>query len=289
MPKEKVQDLIETKKEYQKKLVEIMKKYYLKFIEKLYIKSLREFQEKLFKIPNWPDEKLEKEYSKFLKFVNDKYELNEEELTKILHIVYGLNIKIMTSLCDDLEVNAPKLFKFWYKCLKRIGKYYYEHPKVMLSELDFKKTKTQIDDCINNTLHKFIPLKEIINSKQRPPQDTYNFENGLGDTEESNKHYGNESNNKLQVTLESQSHSDSLKYISSDEFENEYYVSDNDNDNDNARDKKNPKDVKPEKSEEKHIKLPKYLFPNKKTYKNAKFLKNQKNKNELDENFFDDL
>jgi phage terminase small subunit len=282
MPREKVQDLIETKKEYQKKLVEVLKKYFLKFMERLYDKSLREFQEKLIKVPSWSDDKLDKEYSKFLKFVNDKYDLSEEDLAKTLHIVYGLNIKIMTSICDELEVKAPKLVKFWYKCLKKVSKYFYEHPKVMLSESDFKKTKTQIEESINNTLQKFIPLKEIINAKQKEPQDKYNFDNGIGDTDEYSKPSNNDSNNKLEVTLERQSDSNDLKYISSEEFENEYYVSDKEDGNEVKKEKDN-------KSEEKHIKLPKYLFPNKKNYKNAKFLKNQQNKNELDEHFFDDM
>lgn len=278
MPKEQIQDLIETKKDYQKKLTEVFRKYYMRFIEKMYEKSLREFQEKLFRIPDWSSDRIEKEYNKFLKFIEDKYDLSEDDFTKTLHIVYGLNIKIMTSICTDLEVNAPKLIKFWYKCLKRVAKYYYEHPKVMLSDNDFRKTKIQIEECINYTLQKFIPLKEIIHANKKPPQDTYNFDNGLGDTEESqiNKYHNDNSEKQLEVNLESETDSNGLKYLSSNEFENEYYISDEDK-------------VK-EKSEEKHIKLPKYLFPNKKqNYKNAKLKGAQKGKNELDENFFDDI
>jgi hypothetical protein len=275
MPKEQIQVLVDTKKNYQQKLSEVFKKYYLKFIERLYEKSLREFQEKLLKIPSWSHEKLDKEYKKFLIFVNDKYDLNEEELTKILHIVYGLNIKIMTSICTDLEVTAPKLKKFWYKCLKRIAKYYYEHPKVMLLESDFKKTKIQIDEGINYTLQKFMPLKEIINSNKPPPQDKYNFDNGLGDTDESENYRHNikDEDNKLNVSLDSETESSGLKYLSSNEFENEYYLSD-----------KEEKKESKENSEEKHIKLPKYVFP----YKKHKKVKSQI-KNELDENFFDDI
>jgi hypothetical protein len=282
MPKEQIQDLIETKKDYQSKLIEALKKYYMKFIERLYEKSLREFQEKLLKIPSWSDEKIDKEYNKFLKFIYEKYDLDEDEFTKILHIVYGLNIKIMTSICNNLEVNAPKLKKFWYKCLKRVAKYYYEHPKVMLSENDFKKTKIQVEEGINNILQKFIPLKEIINANKNPPQDKYNFDNGLGDTDNSSPVYNdsNDSKNQLEVMLESETESNGLKYLSSEEFDNEYYVSDKE---DNVK-KTN------EKSEEKHIKLPKYGFPKKRHYKNSKGFKNtQQVKNELDENFFDDI
>jgi hypothetical protein len=185
----------------------------------------------------------------------------------------------MTSICNNLEVNAPKLKKFWYKCLKRVAKYYYEHPKVMLLESDFKKTKIQVEESINNILQKFIPLKEIINANKNPPQDKYNFDNGLGDTDNSSPIY-NDSKNQLEVTLESETESNGLKYLSSEEFDNEYYVSDKEENVKKAN----------EKSEEKHIKLPKYVFPNKKHYKNAKGFKNtQQVKNELDENFFDDI
>lgn len=281
MAKKQVQNLIETKKSYQDKLTGILKKYYMKFIEKLYERSLREFQLKLIKIPSWSDEKIKKEYDKFLKFIKDKYDLSEDDLTKTLHILYGLNIKIMTSICVDVEVNAPKLSKFWYKCLKRIAKYYYEHPKVMLSESDFKKTKIQIIEFVNYTLQKFLPLKEIINASNKPPQDKYNFDDGIDDSEKSeyNKYNNDDiSEKRLQVSLNSRTESSGLKYLSSEEFENEYYLSDNDNGNNN---KSKPKEV----SEEKHIKLPKYLFPQQK--KNNKFKNSYKN--ELDEHFFDDL
>jgi|688.fasta_scaffold260193_1 hypothetical protein len=276
MPREQIQDLIETKKNYQNNLIEVLKKYYMKFIERTYQKSLREFQEKLFKIPNWSDEKLDKEYSKFLKFIHEKYDLDEDEFTKILNIVYCLNIKIMTSICHNLEVNSPKLKKFWYRCLKHIAKYYYEHPKVMLLESDFKKTKIQVEESINNILQKFIPLNEIINATKNPPQDKYNFDNGLGDTDNSSPIY-NDSKPQLEVTLASETESNDLKYLLSNEFDNEYYVSDKE---DNVK-KGN------EKSDEKHIKLPKYVFPNKKLYKNSKGFKHKYN--ELDENFFDDI
>jgi hypothetical protein len=193
-------------------------------------------------------------------------------------------------MCNNLEVNAPKLKNFWYKCLKSIAKYYYEHPKVMLSNNDFRKTKIQIEENINNILQKFIPLKKIINATKNLPQDKYNYDNGLGDTDDSyhndndndndNNNNDNDSGNHLEVTLESETESNGLKYLLSDEFENEYYVSDKEENIKKAN----------EKSEEKHIKLPKYLFPNKKNnYKNLKIKSAQQGKNELDENFFDDI
>lgn len=278
MPKRVINDLIMTRDKYQQQLFDIFKKYYMKFIKRLYDKSLREFQKKLLKCADWSDDKLDKEYEKFLKFVSNNYDLNEEELTKILHIVHGLNIKIITAICEDLEINAPKLIKFWYKCLKRVCKYFYEHPKTLLSETDFKRCKIQIEESINWCLQKFIPLKEIMNAKSRKHSDKYNFNNGVDDTESrihsrDTKSISKNSikDTKFKVTLESDSNMDGLRYISSEEFENEYYISD-----------KEMKDIDDkEVSDEKQIKVP--------VNKLKKHLVSNKKKSVLDEQFFDNI
>lgn len=267
-----------TRDKYQHQLFDIFQKYYMKFIKRLYDKSLREFQEKLLKCANWSDDRLDKEYEKFLKFVSNNYDLNEEELTKIFHIVYGLNIKIITAICEDFETNAPKLIKFWYKCLKRVCKYYYEHPKVLLFDTDFKKTKIQVEESINWCLQRFIPLKEIMNAKHRKKSDKYNFNDGLDYTSNSNIKTVSKKSlkdcTKLKVTLESDSDIDGLRYISSEEFENEYYISD----------KELLKDNHKEVSDEKHIKVPINKFK-----KQIGIKGNNKKKSELNEHFFDNL
>ncbi len=275
MPKEYISNIITTKKEYQTKLIEILKKYFTKYISNLFDKSLRSFQESLLKIPNWSDDKLDKEFNKFIKFSQNRYNLSEENLSKILSIIIGLNVKIMSAMVDDIELNLPKFHIFWYKSLKRIAKYYYENPKVMLSELEFKKTKHIMEESVNYVLHKYIPLKEIL-SKKKEPLDMYNFDEHLDESYHSHqsRHGDNQSKDKLEVTLESKTASDhDLKYISSDEFENEYYHSDKEQE-------VNKKNV--EKSEEKHIKLSKYVFP-------KKNFRKRKVNNEIDEHFFDEL
>jgi hypothetical protein len=278
MPKRVINDLIITRDKYHQQLVDIFKKYYIKFIKRLYDTSLREFQKKLLKCADWSDDKLDKEYEKFLKFVSNNYDLNEEELTKILHIVHGLNIKIITAICEDIEINAPKLIKFWYKCLKRVCKYFYEHPKTILSETDFKRCKIQIEESINWCLQKFIPLKEIMNAKRKKNSDKYNFNNGLDDTESlvhsrdknSPSKKSIKEDTKFKVTLESDSNIDGLRYISSEEFENEYYISDKEISNIDDK----------EISHEKHIKVP--------IHKLKKQSLNKK-KSLIDEQFFDNI
>lgn len=271
MPKESILNFINSKKDYQSKLTKILRKYYVRFISRLYDKSLREFQKDLLKIPDWSSEKISKEFSKFVNFSNDKFDLDKDDLTKLLTILIGLNIKIMSSITDDIEINVPKFEQFWFKCLKRVAKYYYENPKVMLSDLEFETSLHTIDEAINYIIQKYIPLKQILN-KKREPLDMYNFDDdeNENDTLEDKKEH--QSTNNIEVTLESNTAAseNELKYLSSEEFENEYYKSDKEND----------KEV--EKSEEKHIKIKKYVFP-------RKNYKKKQPKNEIDENFFDDL
>ena len=187
----------------------------------------------------------------------------------------------MTSIFDEIEIDMPKIDIFWYKCLKRVCKHFYENPKIMKSEELFKKSRLDIEKAVYHVLQKLIPLKNIINSKKEQ-NNYYNFDDKLGNTSEThnshNKAKTKDSSNELKVTLESESesNSDGLKYISSEEFENEYYKSEDDN-----------AITKKEKSEEKHINLPKYIFPHKKNFKNQKLIKTAKN--EIDENFFDEM
>lgn len=273
MPKDSTQSIhhfIKSKKEYQSKLTKILKKYFVRYISKSFDKSLREFQKILLKIPEWSDDKLNKEFSKFTKFIENRFDLSEEDLSKTLSILIGLNVKIMAPITYDIEVKIPKFKDFWYKCIKKIGKYYYEHPKVMLSDLEFEKTYPYIEEAINSIILKYIPLQDILSGK-REPLDVYNFDE-LEENLDENSVEIQKSKDNIEVTLESKTASDNdLKYLSSEEFENEYYKSDNEKE-----------DKKEEKSEEKHIKLQKYVFP-KKNYKKKIA------KNEIDENFFDDM
>ncbi len=265
MPKDKIKDLIHAKKDLQKQLIKMFKKYYFKFIDRLYVNSLREFQEKLLKIPTWPEAKIEKEYQKFLSFMNDRYNLTELQLINMLQTIYTLNIQILTSLCDELPINPPKLYVFWYKCLKYIAKYYFEHPKVLLSNIEFEETKPIIESHLHHMILKFISLKDIINSKQKPPCDKYNFDDYTTNSSHSNKSITNSL-----PTLE-QNDNMSLKYLSSNNFEDEYYESEKE-------------EQEQENLDEKHIVLP---IQNKK-HKLGK-TKTQQIKNNLDEHFFDDL
>lgn len=267
MNNKSIHKLNNTKKEYQNKLNEILKKYFIRYIEKLYsdCDSYKDFQRELLKIPEWSYDKSVKEYDKFLKYTKEKFDLSEDELIKILDIIFGLNIKIMTSLFDEIELNIPKFNIFWFKCLKRIGKYYYENPKKSLE----KPSSNKLNDSIEYVIQKYIPLKDIINSTHKELE-YYNFDNINTDIE---NHITNDKSSKINISLESTDNENSLQYIKSEDFENEYYKSDKSEN---------------ELSQEKHINIPKYLYQNR-NIKNGNKISNFKKKNELDEHFFDEF
>lgn len=217
---------LETRKEYTDRLNNILFSFFVKFIKKL-SKNIkpREFQIELFKIPKWSDKKQLKEYTNFLSYVNNKFDLSESNVIKIFEIIIQLNIEILNNLfIKENGFIMPKLCDLFYKSIKRIGKYYYENP------LQSNNT-SEINIIINQNIQKFIPLKDILDYK-KDSVDSYNFniynQTTVSQISESKK-------NKINKIKNLQD--DDLKYISSNEFENEYYNSNIDNNHDSQQEK----------------------------------------------------
>lgn len=277
-----IKHLILSRTEYESKLNMILKKYFIKYFKELYdeIKKYKEFQKKLYNIPSWSSDKLIREFGYFTKYVYKKYNLNQNELSKILEIIYTLNIKIMTPLFNYPINNIPKFKDFWYKCIKKFGKFYYENPKLINDDVI-----NYLDDTVKNVIQKFIPIKDIINTEKQKLE-KYDFENELFSEKSIENSFSKEfsSKAKLEVELENTDHSEQLNHAATSDFENEYY-------NSEPEVKVGPKKLEKElveedEEKEKEIELPKYLFNKKKNYFNYKLSK-MKKKNEMDENFFD--
>jgi len=277
-----IKHLILSRTEYESKLNMILKKYFIKYFKELYdeIKKYKEFQKKLYNIPSWSSDKLIREFGYFTKYVYKKYNLNQNELSKILEIIYNLNIKIMTPLFNYPINNIPKFKDFWYKCIKKFGKFYYENPKLINDDVI-----NYLDDTVKNVIQKFIPIKDIINTEKQKLE-KYDFENELFSEKSIENSFSKEfsSKAKLEVELENTDHSEQLNHAATSDFENEYY-------NSEPEVKVGPKKLEKElveedEEKEKEIELPKYLFNKKKNYFNYKLSK-MKKKNEMDEHFFD--
>lgn len=279
-----IKRLILNKTEYESKLNMILKKYFIKYLKELYdeIKIYKEFQKKLYNIPSWSSDKLSREFEYFTKYVNKKYDLNQNELSKILEIIYTLNIKIMTPLFNYPINNIPKFKDFWYKCIKKFGKFYYENPKLIKD----RNAINYLDDTVKNVIQKFIPIKDIINTEKQKLE-KYDFENEPFSEKSIGNSFSREpsSKAKLEVELENTDHSEQLNHAATSNFENEYYNSEAEPEVEVSV-KKLEKELEEDEEKEKQIELPKYLFNKKKNYFNYKLSK-MKKKNEMDENFFD--
>lgn len=279
-----IKRLILNKTEYESKLNMILKKYFIKYLKELYdeIKIYKEFQKKLYNIPSWSSDKLTREFEYFTKYVNKKYDLNQNELSKILEIIYTLNIKIITPLFNYPINNIPKFKDFWYKCIKKFGKFYYENPKLIKDG----NAINYLDDTVKNVIQKFIPIKDIINTEKQKLE-KYDFENEPFSEKSIGNSFSRElsSKAKLEVELENTDHSEQLNHAATSNFENEYYNSEAEPEVEVGA-KKLEKELEEDEEKEKQIELPKYLFNKKKNYFNYKLSK-MKKKNEMDENFFD--
>lgn len=222
--------IIRQKSIYESKLINIFTKYSIKFIIRIYetADNLREFQKKLYKIPNWSFDKKDTEYKVFLKYISKKFDESERNLNDALENTYICYIKIMSSVFNYIDIKIPTLNDFWYKVVKKIGKLFYENPRLIKDEYDYIKIRNTIEFI----LHKYIPIKDIINlpkeSEIKPLY--YSFSDNESDINKELEYNNKQTIIKKNIDVndissEEESEYNKLKYIPSDQFENEYYHS----------------------------------------------------------------
>jgi hypothetical protein len=225
--KESIKSLIDSKKEYTSKLVSILKKCLYKFIIDIFLdvktekQNLLEFQKRLYSIPSWSSNRKQKEYKYCLKYLSKKHQLSENELSQLLEKVLVLHIKTLSSQTSQLEIQLPTLKEFWYLCLKLTGKYFYEHPKDMRNLTDLETTHSKLlENVIHICLNKYLPITKMFN-EDSDSKLKYNFNNVIEDT--NTEEEGRVTQDNQETTVHSEN---SLRYISSEQFENEYYQPD---------------------------------------------------------------
>ncbi len=174
----------------------------------------------------------------------------------------------------------PKLKYFFYKCLKRISRHYYENPKNLsidenndILNTTYKKT---ILDLIGSVVYNMLPMKQIMSIleyKDLINEDKSENENIFIQYDFNNTKTSESSHNSNpKVIIEKQLSECSLKYISSDDFDKEYCKSESE------------QEIQQHNEEEdlvKHVKIPK-IKRNKQQYLN------RQNRNDLEEYFFDE-
>ena len=231
-----LKQLIDSKNKYLRTIQSILTKYYTKFIRDLRLDMHRtiEFQKELYDVPKWSRKKLEKEYSIFLKYSLKKNDADEEDLDKTLEDLFISQIKLLSGGSYMIEFDIPKFITFWYKCLRRVTRYFYENPKN--TEETMKNKKDVLDQIVSDVLSSFVPIEDVVKYKHKTHKTKYNFDKTKSN--ESSELILDEVLNSSKINMDidvnsTSNDTESLKYITSEQFENEYYNSD-----DNA-DKKN--------------------------------------------------
>lgn len=165
---------IEHKEKIQSQFYEILAKYIYKYINNILrmeydlhkaSKTIGllypNFQKRLLKISKWSDYHIDKEYGKFLKWTKRKYNYSEEQLQQMLNDIITITIQVMIhkpSLYVEklLEGSLPSLRKFYYKCLKKLSRIFYENPKSTKSI-----TLSQLKDKIDTVINVILPINKI--------------------------------------------------------------------------------------------------------------------------------
>jgi vacuolar-type H+-ATPase subunit H len=216
-----------------------------------------------------------------------KFDLNEDELTKIVEIIIGLNMKILNSIFNNIEVHIPKLSSVWYKCLKKTAKFYYEYPNMITSNTYFEEQQHKINEIIKDIIQKFIPMKSIIESVKNNKNTSINdYINDFDDDDNTSDKRSNKTRKSKNKSSDKQSdnESDEVYKNSDEELSKLEVVREEDSQSNNDYYTSNNNKQVLEVSEEKHIHLPKYS-----NKKHNNFHINKPAKNEIDENFFDEF
>jgi len=215
-----------TKEEIERKIYKYITTYLVKYLKRLYENiprrsAFRAFQEELLKISDWNEEMQQKEYKKFCKWINKKYDLSEDNLIQLLNTSVALVIELIVPKKKDLEkvlknYTFPTFQFFFYKCIKKFARHFYEHPKEIVQD-------TNVQSVLEYTIQDLVPLKFVVETLDNEEPECvveYNFEAIITDSDDEKS-----SNVKIVVEKVSENNDNSLKYISSEEFDNEYYMS----------------------------------------------------------------
>jgi hypothetical protein len=184
---------IENKKIIQSQFYEVLSKYIYKYINRILkmeydlhkasktIGSLYpNFQKRLLKISKWSDYHIDKEYVKFLKWADRKYNYSEQQMQQMLNDIITITIQVMIhkpSLYVEklLTGSLPSLRSFYYKCLKRLCRIFYENPRSTKSI-----TLSQLKDKIDTTINIVLPVNKInsvLEIQKREPVENESIKN----------------------------------------------------------------------------------------------------------------
>jgi hypothetical protein len=227
-----MEEMIEKKQMYETQIADVFKVYLQKYMKKLYDyvdRDLKRFKKVLVDISSWNEEKITKEYNKFLKW-SGKKSIEEAELKNMLDNVIMYSIRLMINKYDTdvltklIEFESTNPERFFYKCMKRVAKFVYENPQSIETE--------DVNRVIISVIYEFLPIQKILRllevSKEPESEKSYDF----------NKTFTSESeSDSPQLIVEKERESSAigtgtkeLHYVPSEDIQ-EYYQSDKEDNN----------------------------------------------------------
>jgi hypothetical protein len=286
---------IEKRDKLKTKLHNILVKYIYKYITRLFEKEKSshdskttrpslypDFQRSLLKIPKWSENKIDKEYHKFLKWSRKKEDLDENELYLMFINIIKLSIEIILNK-SNIYVNAllenhkfPTMKEYYIKCLKRITRVVYENPKQIYNI----KTSRLINE-LDNILQNFIPYNMI--NEILELQEEESIQNNIKikyDFDKENSSISlRDNSDKILIVNKQPSEDPSLHYVSSDKLHHQYEKSDDYVNHNNSINKKISK-IEEIDNNIKHIRIP--------IMKKNQYYYNKPRIDEIEEYFFNE-
>ena len=280
--------MINKRNALENKLIDILSKYYIKSIKKIWKKSsdsekkYKDFQKELLLVTEWSDRKIEKEYKRFNRWLEEYYSISDEYISNLIFSILKLNINITGPELDTEIFTFPSKTRVFYKCFKSVSRFFYENPTFIKDNDMYNDT---VIESIKVCLRNFIPLTEILRAIEEA-QDyedkkiPYDFQDltsistfsNFANTK-SNSENGEDIPKKISDLIIEKENEEELEYISSNDLYDEYY---------NSNDEKNVKVDDNTEDDVKLITVPK-LKQNyngfKKSYQNKNYYNNNNNNN----------
>jgi hypothetical protein len=235
MSNSNVTHLIQKKNALEKLVVDCLSAYSYRFIIKTYdqvklsghqkdrtSKKLKEFQMSMLKISEWTDDKRDREFDKFLIWCEKK---RKSGVRDALQSYFLLSMRVIShnnvSVQSLSTIAAPLPEEMFYKCMRACAKFYYNnlHDKDIFNSEQYNDYTLR--SIVKSRLQKFIPIMQLFELMEKK-EDTpllveYNYDDNNDPTESLHVNISTKSD-KVKNDLE-------LKHVSSEELENEYYMS----------------------------------------------------------------
>ena len=178
--------LVVAKAEYTTQLQEILTRYIYEGMDSLWenVKSsgenkqlLKAFQQQLCSIPKWNQDIINREYDRVASTTSKEY------LDKLIEAVFLSNVKILSVVqlnsrtSKKIDVNVPETKHFIHMCYVETARSLYSDPHLIedrethISQLEIhrnmKRMVKLIDDAIEKTIRKMIPMEDILDKYLR--------------------------------------------------------------------------------------------------------------------------